>query len=556
MTFEEFQITVDKIFTDDFNSWSVGQLEVLDKFDNLFDGSIKDFRLSLNGDSVSIQAGPGSKVEVDQTLLIFINDTLQEPGKGYVFTGGSTVEFSEAPKVGDSSKVLFYKGSGDVDVVFTNVIETVKVGDTLDIDNLPPDQGTIFNQDVRTVTGINTLDSVETNVYPGPGVTSDRSVLRPVTWCKQKVDKIVNGKVVGKDRISYEPQIYPTSYLIQPVGLGSTEVYVDSLRPLFDSNNESQVRAFQKSITITSQDNIVGASGTAIVSIAGTISSISLTNVGLGYTVAPTITIGSTLGVSTIATATASIANNKITSVTITNGGVGYTGSQVPVVLFEPPTLKKETINVSSYTGDFGTIVGFGTTTISGQNKVIFDLFINQDSFLRDSDYVGTGITVSGISTGDFFTTFNTGIGSGTIESVGNDGSTIIGITTIFSDNVWMVQDHQTISTQVVGVGTTVVKRVFCNVSGLSTVTYSSIDLTFDSTLFTYDSRLVEVFTGGISSSFSFGKFSWGRIDLEERSIPKEFNSYNRDGYVGISTAGIVQRANPLKFVNYIQIWF
>ena len=237
-----------------------------------------------------------------------------------------------------------------------------------------------------------------------------------------------------------------------------------------------------------------------------------------------------------------SIANNKITSVTITNGGVGYTGSQVPVVLFESPTLKKETINVSSYTGDFGTIVGFGTTTISGQNKVIFDLFINQDSFLRDSDYVGTGITVSGISTGDFFTTFNTGIGSGTIESVGNDGSTIIGITTIFSDNVWMVQDHQTISTQVVGVGTTVVKRVFCNVSGLSTVTYSSIDLTFDSTLFTYDSRLVEVFTGGISSSFSFGKFSWGRIDLEERSIPKEFNSYNRDGYVGISTAGIVQR--------------
>ena len=114
----------------------------------------------------------------------------------------STVEFSEAPKVGDSSKVLFYKGSGDVDVVFTNVIETVKVGDTLDIDNLPPDQGTIFNQDVRTVTGINTLDSVETNVYPGPGVTSDRSVLRPVTWCKQKVDKIINGKVVGKDRIA------------------------------------------------------------------------------------------------------------------------------------------------------------------------------------------------------------------------------------------------------------------------------------------------------------------------------------------------------------------
>ena len=100
-------------------------------------------------------------------------------------------------------------------------------------------------------------------------------------------------KLLVRIELAYEPQIYPTSYLIQPVGLGSTEVYVDSLRPLFDSNNESQVRDFQESITITSQDNIVGSSGTAIVSIAGTISSISLTNVGLGYTVKPTITIGS-----------------------------------------------------------------------------------------------------------------------------------------------------------------------------------------------------------------------------------------------------------------------
>ena len=99
-----------------------------------------------------------------------------------MFTGGSTVEFSEPPKIGDTSKVLFYKGNGDVDVVFTNVIETVKVGDNLNIDNLPPTQGTIFDEDIRTVTGINTLDSVETNVYQGPGITSDRNVLRPVTW--------------------------------------------------------------------------------------------------------------------------------------------------------------------------------------------------------------------------------------------------------------------------------------------------------------------------------------------------------------------------------------
>ena len=55
----------------------------------------------------------------------------------YNFTGGGTVEFVEPPQPGDSSKVLFYKGSGDIDVVFTDVIETVKVGDTLNINNNP-----------------------------------------------------------------------------------------------------------------------------------------------------------------------------------------------------------------------------------------------------------------------------------------------------------------------------------------------------------------------------------------------------------------------------------
>ena len=257
-------LTIDRIYSDRFNGWSVGQLQVLDKFDDLFDGFVKDFRLQLNSNSVSIQADKGSSIDVDQTLLIFINDVLQEPGKGFIFKGGSTVEFTEAPKPGDTSKVLFYKGSGDVDVIFTDVLETVKVGDTLNIDNLPPLQGDILDQDTRTIVGINTLDSIETNSYFGPGVTSDRSTTRPVTWCKQTVDKVVNGRQVGKDRIQYEPLVYPCSYLTQPVGFGSTEAYVSTLRPLFDSNNENQVRDFQKVITITSQDNIVGASGTAL----------------------------------------------------------------------------------------------------------------------------------------------------------------------------------------------------------------------------------------------------------------------------------------------------
>ena len=180
-------------------------------------------------------------------------------------------------------------------------------------------------------------------------------------------------------------------------------------------------------------------------------------------------------------------------------------------------------------------------------------MFIISDRVRETSSTTGTGSVVLNGAYGAF-QTFNTGIGSGTIQSISNDGSTIIGITTTFADNVWMVTDHQTVTTQVIGIGETVVRRVFCNISGLSTVTFSSIDLSFDSTLFTYDSSLIEVYTGGISSSFSFGKFSWGRIGFNSRLSPKEFNSYNLNGYVGISTAGIVQRTNPLKFVNYIQV--
>jgi hypothetical protein len=347
-----------------------------------------------------------------------------------------------------------------------------------------------------------------------------------VTWCKQTVDKFINGKVVGKNRIRYEPQIYPTSYLIQPVGLGSTEVYVDSLRPLFDSNNESQVRDFQDSITITSQDNIVGASGTAIVSIAGTISSISITNDGLGYTVAPTVTIGSTLGVSTIATATASISSGKVTAVTITNGGVGYTGSQVPVVLFEPPTIKKEEIGVLSYEGDFGTIVGFGTNKSGSQNKMIFDLFIPYDSFIRDDEYVGSGITVSEIGIGDFLTIYDTNINVGVALTTQNNSGNTLSIASTFSDAVYQVSSVSTVESTVSGIST-YVRRIETNVSQFGTISFGST---------------------------TTGNFSWGKIFLNEISSSQDFDSYNLNGYTGISSSGLVQRTNPLRFVNYIQI--
>ena len=159
---------------------------------------------------------------------------------------------------------MFYKGSGDIDVVFTDIIETVKVGDSLNVNNNPEIGQTIaVDEDERIVVGINTIDSVSTNTYNGPGITDDTTLSRPVTWCKQQTDLIINGQEVAKDRPDYEPQIYPTSYLIQPVSTSSTFTYVDNVRPLFNYNSESNDRDFQNKIKIISQNTLVGASATS-----------------------------------------------------------------------------------------------------------------------------------------------------------------------------------------------------------------------------------------------------------------------------------------------------
>ena len=86
-------------------------------------------------------------------------------------------------------------------MVFKDVLETVKKGDTLDIGYNPlKDQTVILDQDPRTVTGINTIDSVETNLYKGLGISTDKTVTRPVKWCRQTVDIMSNNTKIGKER--------------------------------------------------------------------------------------------------------------------------------------------------------------------------------------------------------------------------------------------------------------------------------------------------------------------------------------------------------------------
>ena len=114
---------------------------------------------------------------------------------------------------------------------------------------------------------------------------------------------------------------------------------------MFDSYAESLAESKQ-TIQIINQDTKISAAATAIVSGFGTVSSISVTNSGLGYTVAPLVSIANSVGFgsATRATATASITGTAVTSISVSNAGAGYTFSNPPVVLLTPPNFDREEI--------------------------------------------------------------------------------------------------------------------------------------------------------------------------------------------------------------------
>jgi hypothetical protein len=498
----EFQVTIDGVADDKFSGWSVGTLELLDNIEELIDGVRKDFPLKRNGDLVSIVSSPGSKINVQDVLIIFVNDILQVPGQGYEFSGGSTITFTEELKIGDKVSIIFYKGNGDSDVIFRDVIETVKKGDTLQLNHMAGVQHQSLDEDKRSVLNILSTGNVETNPYFGPGNTNDVTLARPVTWCRQTEDKIIDGIPTGKDRELYEPVINPTSYIIKNVGVGSTAVYVDTLRPLFNPQNEAANTLFQKKIKFIAQEPKVGASATAVVSGFGTISSVVISDGGVGYTTA-TVSFGYTSDSRAFGTVSIS-AGGTVTGVAITSPGVGYTYTSVPTVLISPPGHTEEECDVVSYSGDNGIVVGFGTTA---GPQFIFDIHIPFDSFLRNPVVAGTGVTITSIQANDYFKIDKSNVGMGDTF-----------------DGIYEVSSVEILTRDVVGVSTTV-KRLFVDASSVPSG-YSS---------------------GITTSDYGFGLFGWGRIDIKSRNVSTSYTAYAS----GITTSTRVVRSNFLKSKNY-----
>ena len=561
--FNEFQLTVQEQFSDKFSGWSIGELEALDDWDSKFDGETVAFSLERSGELVSIRSQKGSKINVEDILLIFINDILQVPGKGYKFDGGSLVNFTEAPKVGDKSKVLFYKGSGSIDVIAREILETVKTGDDLTI-SYDPGKGQKYwqQENVRGVTTVSSTDTVQTVPYFGPGNTQDEDLLRPVVWRRQTEDKIIGEELVGKSRELYEANINPYAYVTKTVGIGSTMLYVDNVRPFFDPNNEmanaTNRSLRQDDVTLISQDTKVGAVATCLVTTAGIVTSLDITNGGGGYTSAPSVVFGQT-GVGTTAAGRSFINPvGVVTGIEITNGGTEYTQDSPPSVLIEPPALVSEADKVADYQGDHGIIVGFGTvgTAASISKSLIFDIHIPYGSYLRNTDIVGTAVTLSSIGVGDYFVIKNTFVGFAdtTVKSLGINDETI-GIGTLFVDNIYQVDTAENhITGALTGIGTTTFRRITGKIAGVSTITWDYTTVGFSSVTYDFSSAGQGEgigWSGAFTTSYYMGDFSWGKISLASRTESNSYNAYTLGGPTGIITGGIVRRTKPLKAKNY-----
>ena len=558
-TFNEFQLEVESIKDQSFNGWSVGGLKVYDSITKFFDGERTSFPLLLEGEYSAIDKDKGVGIDLDHTLIVFIGNVLQEPGVSYNFNGGSFITFTKAPEEGEDSLILFFEGTPGLDTKFTRVPKTVQRGDTLEIPKYRDENVSTAGQDPRIVSLVPSTDFVNTTPYTGPGIDPTGRLLRPVDWCKSTVDKIVDGTVAGKDRELYETSLFPTATVIQSVGLGSTEVYVDHIRPMFNAVNEKNATPlepdYQNSIRFNTQFEVVGAAGTALLAFDGTITDVIINNIGAGYTQAPTVTFETPSGIGTQgrAEATAIVSNGSVDSITVTNPGVGYT--RVPNVLIEPPKVVSEKVDVENYYGDNGDIVGMALTTFSSnQSYFLLDFYIPVGSPLRDEKIVGTSATsISGISTGDFFVLSQTNgaLVQSRMQPRMRDNVTIIGTTGPYLDGVWQVDFTEHLETNVTGVGTTAVVRVFSRVALGGTITFDADTSDFSSGVIKFDNDDGVTLSGTIFKNPDLGEWSWGKIDLGPRFTPQVYTYFGDNGAAGLGTCPLITRQNRLAFEDY-----
>jgi hypothetical protein len=497
---EEFELTILDTFTDSFSAWQFGQIDFIDSIKNLQNGIRSRFPLFYNSQLLSFEKNSNNLdsqlIDFDSVLIIFINGVLQEPKLAYQFSGGTSFTFTTPPKPEDNVSIFFYRGSPE-DSSFVDTTETLKAGDNVQVLANNNILSSTIQQDIRTISNIAASDKIETILYTGQGI--DEVNAKPLSWLKQKSDKIIDGNIVSKSRDSIETQIYPTAKIIRDFTSTDTQMFVDDFE-FFNYGADTDYAA----LIVSGNDNFVSAAVTAIVSVGGTIQSLSITNPGSGY-VGPSIqvsisapqTIG--VGIGTIAEATISVVNGSLTTpITITNPGLGYTSTKVPQVLVPSPSPVYENISDISplnTEGFSGNIIGIKTAVGIGTALAI--------EFTLDS----TLAPFSGLSVGYPIYVFDTKVGNGA-NSIYTSNSSVVGVGTTFLDNIYNVSAFSA-STGI----------ITCNVASTTSI--------------------VGIATTGPVA----GKMSWGRLfGFTRASSPISIAVSSYTTNIGLTTFPTIQR--------------
>ena len=520
----DVELTVTDVFHDQYSSWNLGQFDYIDSIKSLQDGERTRFPLIYNSELLSFEKQENSVIELENLLLIFINGVVQTPGDSYTFEGGTSFSFVQPPDTTDIIDIFFYKGSEGIDAVQvsagSSIAPTIKVGDTV---QLLKNSGITTTQDPRVIYSIDSSDEVETNLYSGVGI--DERNFKPLQWTKQKIDRKINGEFIFKSRDSIESLVYPAAKVISNVGAGDTDIFVDSVS-LFkyereDTYGSLDQDSFSIGGLIIESTDLVAAGLTAVVSAAGTIQSLDITNTGSGYVgSAVTVSISAPatnnyysittstsppVGLAT-ASATVSISGGRLNTVTITNPGFGYTQTKPPQVIAPSPTFVREEIDaISTIMGFDGEITGIGVTDGVGGNPLAL-------KFTLREDLTGNpGESFNNLKVGYPIYIFDTQVGHG-VTSVYSDGA-VVSTGTTCVDNVYFVDAINS-------------RTITCNI--MSGVNTTGIDTVADMSV-------------GIGIS-NVGAFSWGRLSRFTRLNPVSIGVTGKIHYSGISSYPTFQR--------------
>ena len=520
-TMTDFELTVLDVFTDQYSSWNFGQFDFIDSIKDLQDGSRTRFPLIYNANLLSFEKEENSLLDLKSLLLIFINGVVQDPGEAYTFDGGTSFEFAQAPDPSDIIDIFFYKGTEGVDAVQvaagSSVAPTIKVGDSVQVIK---NSGITTTQKSRVIYGINASDEVETNLYNGIGI--DERNFKPFHWTKQKIDKKINGEFIFKSRDSLESLVYPTAKIISDVGIGDTILYLDNASFFNYEEDFGTINVGAVGGLIVESTDLVAAGLTAIVSAAGTIQSLDITNAGNGY-VGSAVTISIAAPATnnyyaittsttpptglTTATASATISNGRLNTITITNPGFGYTQTKPPQVIAPSPTLNKEDVDlITTVEGFDGDIIGIAVTDGVGGNPLALKFTISADLGAGSGN---PSATITDLKVGYPIYIFDTQVGHG-VTSVFSDGA-IVSTGTTCVDNIYFVDEFNA------GVGI-----ITCNI--MSGVNTTGIDTS-------------------VGLGTAIGGFSWGRLtNLNRSANPISIGVTGKTHYSGISSYPTIQR--------------